>query len=63
MLQRPSNTLLALLPDADWALIAPKLEAVELVHRLPIEVANEPIEHAYFPTAGIISIVAKAPTG
>jgi CRP-like cAMP-binding protein len=63
VLQRPSNTLLTLLPAADWALIAPKLETVELTHRQPIEAANEPIEHAYFPTEGIISIVAKTLTG
>jgi CRP-like cAMP-binding protein len=63
VLPRPSNTLLALLPDSDWALIAPKLEAVELAHRQPIETANMTIEHAYFPTEGIISVVAKEPSG
>jgi CRP-like cAMP-binding protein len=60
VLQRPSNALLALLPDADWALIEPKLTVVELKHRQPVEIANNTIEHAYFPAEGIISVVAKS---
>ncbi|HYD88363.1 MAG TPA: Crp/Fnr family transcriptional regulator [Vitreimonas sp.] len=40
-----------------------RLLAVDLQHRQPIEAAHKPIEHVYFPTRGIISIVAKSPDG
>ena len=60
---RSRNMLLATLPDEDWRAIAPRLQAVELKHRQPIEAANRPVEHVYFPTRGIVSIVAKSPGG
>jgi CRP-like cAMP-binding protein len=55
--------LLAALPDADWRRIAPRLQLVELKHRQPLEAANLPTEHVFFPTRGIVSIVAKSPDG
>jgi CRP-like cAMP-binding protein len=61
--ERPHNFLLAALPEADWLLLAPQLESVQMAHRQMIEAANEPIRHVYFPTKGIISIVAKSPDG
>lgn len=63
MLARPQNSLLAALPDADWQVVGARLEAAELQHRQMIEAANQTIEHVYFPTYGIISIVAKSPGG
>lgn len=63
MTQRPRNWLLEKLSDDDWRKIEPRLESVELSHRQEIENAHLSIEHAYFPTAGIVSIVAKTPDG
>lgn len=61
--QGPRNMLLATLPEEDWRRIEPRLQAVEIKHRQPIESANQPIEHVYFPICGIVSIVAKSPRG
>jgi CRP-like cAMP-binding protein len=54
------NRLLLALSKADRALLTPWLEPVELDLRRPIERANKPISHAYFPDHGIISVVAKS---
>jgi len=61
--ERWANLLLAALPDPDWQKMSTRLLAVDLQHRQPIEAAHKPIEHVYFPTRGIISIVAKSPDG
>lgn len=63
MPQTQQNALLAKLSAADLALLAPYLEDVLLPTRHLVEEANEPITHAYFPTSGIISIVAKGTDG
>lgn len=63
MSERWANLLLAALPDPDWQKMSTRLLAVDLQHRQPIEAAHKPIEHVYFPTRGIISIVAKSPDG
>jgi len=54
-----SNRLLLSLSKADRALLS-TLEGVALAVRQPIEIANTPIPHVYFPDSGIISIVAKS---
>jgi len=61
--QRPQNQLFHALSDADWQLIAPRLQAIQMAPRQVIESANNPIEHAYFPTQGIISVVARSADG
>jgi CRP-like cAMP-binding protein len=53
-----SNRLLASLTEAQHARLAPHLEPVEMPRGMLLEVANEPIEHAYFPDAGIGSTIA-----
>jgi CRP-like cAMP-binding protein len=53
-----ANHLLGSLTDAEFARLAPHLEAVELPRSTELEAANEQIEYVYFPTSGIASIVA-----
>lgn len=52
-----------MLPDSDWFLIASRLRPVEITFRQAIEEANTPIEHVYFPSEGIISVVAQSADG
>lgn len=54
------NQLLLALSKADRALLSPALELVELELRQPIEAANTPIAHVFFPESGIISVVARS---
>ncbi|MGD9980049.1 MAG: Crp/Fnr family transcriptional regulator [Hyphomonadaceae bacterium] len=63
MSQRSRNRLLAALDDADWQLIACHLKRVEMPQRQVVEAANKEIEHVYFPTYGIVSVVAKSIDG
>ena len=53
-----ANHLLRSLTDAEFARIDPYLEAVSFPRSTELEAANEQIEHVYFPTSGIASIVA-----
>jgi CRP-like cAMP-binding protein len=55
------NHLLACLAPADHACLASYLETVDLPVRHVVEAANKPIKHVYFPTSGIISVVASGP--
>jgi CRP-like cAMP-binding protein len=55
------NHLLASLAPADLASLESHLEALELPVRHVVEIANKPIQHVYFPTSGIISVVATGP--
>ncbi|MCQ1854480.1 Crp/Fnr family transcriptional regulator [Neorhizobium galegae] len=57
------NKLLALLPPADYEMIAPDLVHVVLPRGTPLGVMGKPIEYVYFLTAGIGSIVATTPEG
>lgn len=51
------NHLLSLLPDGEVEALLPHVERVNLqVRHLAYDV-NQPIEHAYFPTDGVISIL------
>jgi CRP-like cAMP-binding protein len=52
------NQLLSSLSAADFALLRPHLEPLELPLRYELLVPNEPIEHAYFLDSGIASVVA-----
>ena len=52
------NTLLGALSADDLELLKPHLTRVEIAREQMIVVANEPIEHVYFPEGGIVSIVS-----
>ena len=52
------NRLLVKLAPADWALLAPHLEAVTMRERQVIEVPHKPITHAYLLEIGVASVVA-----
>jgi CRP-like cAMP-binding protein len=55
---RPRNHLLLSMSAEDFDLLKPDVEAVVLPLRLKLELPNQPIEHIYFPEAGIVSVVA-----
>lgn len=57
------NRLLASLPKADFALLAPKLRWVDLKIRERLYEPDQEIEYAYFPTAGICSVIAENAAG
>ena len=54
-----SNRLLLLLSSADFALLAPHLESLELEVNRTVVPANKPIEYAFFLDSGIVSVVAS----
>jgi hypothetical protein len=55
------NGILAVLSSGDTALLEPHLRAVKFPLRQTLERANTRIEHVYFPTCGLISVVAQRP--
>ncbi len=57
------NRLLALLPKADFDLLAPSLELLDLPAKKILHEPNEMVEHAYFPVAGICSVIAENAEG
>lgn len=57
------NRLLAQLPKADFDALAPGLELIDLPAKKILHEPNEPVEHAYFPTAGICSVIAENAEG
>jgi CRP-like cAMP-binding protein len=52
------NTLLAALPAADYALLAPRLKEVVLEQGAILQEQGESIEQVYFPHDGIVSLLA-----
>ncbi len=52
------NILLRTMAAADYRLLEPDLERVELPVRLRLHQAGRKIDHVYFPEDGIVSIVA-----
>ena len=46
---RPPNRLLALLPSADFELIAPHLKTIELIPETVLFEAGDEIKRVYFP--------------
>ncbi|EYD73304.1 Crp/Fnr family transcriptional regulator [Limimaricola hongkongensis] len=54
------NQLLARMPAALADLVFGDLEPVDLPQGMILEEPNEPVEHVYFPTSGVISIVAMS---
>jgi CRP-like cAMP-binding protein len=57
------NGLLRALAHPDYARLQEKLEPVPLAFRAQIVSPNEPIEHVFFPEAGIGSIIARTSDG
>ncbi|HVE80140.1 MAG TPA: Crp/Fnr family transcriptional regulator [Gemmatimonadaceae bacterium] len=59
----PRNRILAALPGDEYARLAPGLELVPLELRRLVFDVDQPIEHVYFPEAGVISIVSVMADG
>jgi CRP-like cAMP-binding protein len=57
------NRLLATLPEVDFQRLQPKLEWLELNIRDVLHKPDQVAEYAYFPTAGVCSIIGKTNTG
>lgn len=53
----PRNRLLAVLPAADFGLLQPSMELVELEARQVLEVPRTPITHVHFVESGLVSVV------
>jgi CRP-like cAMP-binding protein len=51
--------LLASLSAADWDIISPLLQLVELRPRQTIHHARMPMDHVYFPERGLVSVSAR----
>jgi len=52
-----TNQLLAALPDADWQRWLPQLEAVELPLGQVLYESGTTLDHVYFPTTAIVSLL------
>jgi len=57
------NVLLAALPEEEQDLLNHRLEPVQLPLRLIIEEPDRPIEYAWFPHSGVVSIVSEMEDG
>jgi CRP-like cAMP-binding protein len=53
------NHILSRLSRADFRLLEPHLEAIELPVRRQLEERNKQVEHVYFPESGFASVVAN----
>jgi CRP-like cAMP-binding protein len=53
------NGLLALLDDATLQALAPRLERVELTHRMVLYDEAGPMTHAWFPAEGVLSMLGS----
>ena len=60
---RPKNHLLATLADADYALLQPQLQPIDLFLRRHLETPDQPVRDVVFPNAGLVSVVTSAPRG
>ena len=58
-----ANRLLAALPPANYAAIAPHLEPLALPLKYILYEPNKPIEYVYFPLGGVCSIVTLMEDG
>ena len=61
--QPRANTILGALPERDFQRLAQDLEAVTLPRDVVLEEPDVPIEHVYFPVAGVASMVALGTNG
>jgi CRP-like cAMP-binding protein len=60
---RMGNKLIAAFPPADFETIAPHLEPVDLPKGMVLAEPGEPVEHVYFLTRGIGSVIAVTSEG
>ncbi len=66
MTERPTsagNRLLAALPPADFALLAPHLQKVSLEQDAVLLRSGDRIQQVYFPRSGVISFMLDMPNG
>ncbi len=59
----PMNRILAAVPSEEMEVLQPHLEAVPLKYRQNLYETNTPVEYAYFPHRGVISMVTTMPEG
>jgi CRP-like cAMP-binding protein len=57
------NKLLAALPDAQWQRWQPLLERIELPRGKVLHDAGAPLQHLYFPTSAIVSLLSLLEDG
>lgn len=60
---RPANRLLNLLSDADYAVIEPAIETLELPLGMELSLPKQTDRYCYFPATGVGSTVLVSPTG
>lgn len=60
---RVGNRLLAALPPADFALLAPYLRKVPLRHDAVLVRSGDRVEHLCFPCSGAIALIMELPNG
>lgn len=60
---RSPNHLLATLPLADFALLRPHIETIELVQEAVLVGASDRLTHVFFPHHGVISLVVSLAGG
>ena len=60
---RPGNRFLARLPEAEYRLLAPRLNPVQLPLHLVLYEAHGPIDHVYFPTGAVLSALTVMEDG
>lgn len=61
-LRQPTGSrVLDALPPKDFARLAPRLESIDLRRGQDLHEMGGEIEHAYFPTHGMISLVSQVP--
>jgi len=59
----PRNRILAALPAAEYATLAPQLEEVELETKQILFDGDKPIEHVYFPVTNVVSVLGVMSDG
>lgn len=57
------NRLLACLPDADYALLAPHLQTVPLQQDTVLVRSGDDLRHVYFPQTGAVAFMLDLPSG
>ena len=58
-----ANTILAALPEAEYARLRPRLEHVDLVRGVVLEAEHQEIHSVFFPVEGVASILAVGENG
>jgi len=60
---RSPNHLLAALPAADFELLRPHLQIMQLVQEVVLVAAGDPLTRVFFPHGGVISLVVSLTAG